>query len=234
MKKPNAQTVRFVVAQLALRRDERNYKRLMSLATRAVKDLLTRKETVTKAEKKFLYNIIASLYEYTVGNMAPETRDYANEHDRNTIDYKLAREIVLKYPKRNDVKFLQDVVNYYYYDNVLVSEGLHQLIAQDPIGGLCFAIEHAQALGDKSKKRMQLEYFSQLENRLDEPGVTYKNLKNLVSSRLMPFYIRKTTAKIILKKNLLDGAGVENKEQSQIFYKKVATAANKHHLSSLI
>ncbi len=180
----------------------RDYAGLISLAYHALYELQVLSDDLEDSERITLYGLISMLHDVTSG-MEHYAQKYAEEHIHNTCDYKIARELVFGF-LGNDPTFLRQVMNHYYYDGLLVYRASEQLIELEGLLGLYKAMTFAQSTSEYTKLELLDLYFGQLKEHVDDPAFTFKNVGDIASNSLMPLYIRKEMAAMILRKNMLD------------------------------
>jgi|GEM_PF-5283176 len=227
MKRIYLQIKDFLAAQASKERDTRDYARLISLSNKAIRALLS-SETIKKAERNILFKLVHFLQESKqAGSLIPKMKEYCEKNEYNTPDYKISRELILKFPGKNDFAFLRDAAHAYYFDGLLVTQAIEQMIAINPIDGLIAGIESAQSFLDKSKKVLQKDYFGRLKEYANDGDLTFEKIRYLASGSLYPFSLRKGAAKIILQRNMIEGVEKDDHDRLKEFYEKIATSRSK-------
>ena len=180
-----------------------DYENLILLANQVIYQLLSLK-TLKRSEAHILQELCSVLHDYT-GNQSTNRAQYAEDFDQNTCDYKIVRELVLRFKDHNVYEELRDWVNHYYYDGILWCEGIKQMVAIDPIPGLVYAIKQTQPNADSSVKQLRKRYWEQLKDC--EP--TWKEIESAVINTMMPIGMVKEMFEYVLEKKLLEGSSHE-------------------------
>jgi uncharacterized protein YaaW (UPF0174 family) len=112
--------------------DEQYVSSLRSLAHQVIYYLLD-VETLHDSDRELIYKLIHVLEEN--GRKLGVKTSYSMTHVHNTCDYKIARELVMKF-KGNRYKELCHFINRYHYDALLVEAALDEMIKQNALDGL--------------------------------------------------------------------------------------------------
>ena len=80
---------------------ERDYPLLIDLANKVVADLLTRQNLIPFVEHNTITTLIKILIPYTEEVNDGSKSEYTKKHQFNTCSYKIARELVMKFPNNN-------------------------------------------------------------------------------------------------------------------------------------
>ncbi len=155
--------------------------------------------TISVRDKKVLYRFINALHEYT-RDSGTDSNKYSKDFEDNTCDYKIARELVLRFDG-HPFDVLSVWINHYYYDSQLWHGAIDKMIKIDPVKGLVLAIEHAQPTPFESEEDLQKVYWDQLVSY--EPS--FKDLEGLCVKTDLPLWILKEASSLVMTRNLLDG-----------------------------
>ncbi len=199
---------------------------LIPLANMVIYNLLSAKKLSVK-DKKTLYRLIDELRGYTQ-NSGTDSNAYSKEFDENTCDYKIARELVLRF-KGHPFDVLSVWINHYYYDSQLWHEAVDQMIGINRVEGLISAIEHAQPSCFETKEDLQQRCWDQLTSH----QLSFKDLERLCVLTTIPLRISKLACELVLKNNLLDGLP-EKDYYLYVFKNVILKAKDINHYSELI
>lgn len=199
---------------------------LIALGNLIVYKLLST-DTISIRDKKVLYRFINELHEYT-RDSGTDSNKYSKEFIDNTCDYKIARELVLRF-KGHPFGVLSVWINHYYYDSQLWHEAIEQMIEIDQVQGLCSAIEYAKATPFESVEKLQKIYWK----RLISHQLSFKDLETICVKSNIPLWLSKEACELVIAKNLLEGLP-EKDYYLHFFNNVVLKAKNSDHYMSLI
>lgn len=176
-----------------------DYEALIIRANQVIYHLLIIK-TLTKSQSHLLQELCFVLHDYT-GNQSTNRPQYAEDFEDNTCDYKIARELVLRFKTHNVYDELKDWANHYYVDGLLWYGAIEQMIAINSIPALVYGIEHTQPHGISSVKELRERYWTQLKS-LDP---TWDDIERIVINTSIPIKMVKEMFEYVLEKKLLEG-----------------------------
>lgn len=174
-----------------------DFDHLILLANKVIYHLLMRNKLVL-AEKVILIEFCSVLHTYT-GSMDSNASKYAKEFDQNTCDYKIVRELLMKFKGNYDFNVLATWANHYYYDALLWNAAIEQMIKINEISGLVYAIGHTQAQPNESRYMLRQRYIAHLKAL----NPTWRQIKSIVINTMMPLDLVKDLFEYTLEKGLL-------------------------------
>lgn len=178
---------------------EINYQALIECADQLIYHLLSMK-MLSRAQKNLLSELCFILHKYT-GSMNSDKSQYAKDFQYNTCDYKIVRELVLRFKGNSPYQELRQWANYYYYDGILWGEAIDQMKEIDHIEALVYAIKHTQPYPDTTEERLREGYWRELKTL--EP--TWKEIEGIVINTMMPIDFVKKEFEYVFEKGLLKG-----------------------------
>jgi hypothetical protein len=213
---------RALVDAIIRTKQNRNYDQLIWLANEAIFALLSTNSLPSK-ERKILCKLISELESYT-GDINSSASKYAKEHSQNTCDYKIARELVMKFCSSLDYETLASFVNHYYYDTILVDNALEAMIDYEYVKGHVHAVKNTQASVDrrKSEADMKMFYWSRLRDTADI-SFSFDDIQDIAIMSTMPKAVQDDCIRYVLKNGLLDGHKAE--KYYKFLFKKITLPA---------
>ncbi len=175
--------------------------KLVSIANKVLFYLLTT-EKLPKRQLNLIIKICNDLRNNYTGDSGSGSSDYSKEFTENTIDYKIARDLVFRFSNLLSYNTLANWANHYYYDGLLWSHALQRMIKLDPIPGLVYAIKHTQVDHWNTNEDVRREKFW---IQLIEHNPSWVQIKHIVINSMMPIDLVKTMFKYVFEKKLLEG-----------------------------
>ncbi len=169
---------------------ERDNQLLVGLAHKLIFLLLETNE-ISIEERQIIYDLVATLEDCTQDTGA----------DCNTCDYKIARELVMKFPG-NDFRVLKSWINQYWYDHRMVNQAIDEMVIIDFELGLVEAIQSAQPghIFRQTRQEVVRGYWRMLKQ---SQNLTFDLLKGIAVRTDMDSEIQKECIDLIFERDLL-------------------------------
>ncbi len=174
-----------------------DYGKLISYADKMIFHLLQR-TSLLKSDIEFLAKFCTALLSYT-RDSGTNSSKYSKDFKESTCDYKIAREMVVRFKNGGTYSNLRDWANNYYYDGVLWQAAIKQMIALDPIPGRVYAIEQSQPNHRETKEQVRNKHWKELK----ELRPTWEQIDKIAINTMMPIEFVKEVFGYVLAEKLL-------------------------------
>jgi hypothetical protein len=176
-------------------------KKLVIIANKVLFYLLTT-EKLTKHQSNLIVKMCNNLHDNYTRDSGSDSSDYSKKFSENTVDYKIARELTLRFTHMLSYDTLANWANHYYYDGLLWSHALQRMIELDPIPGLVYAIKHTQVDHWNTNEDVRRENFWTRLTTAFNP--TWDQIEGIVINSTMPIDLVKTMFGYVFEKKLLN------------------------------
>ncbi len=201
----------------ALNAEKKDYKELISLANQMIYHLLSI-DKLTFSEQNLLCNLIEVLNPHT-RDSGHSSSAYSKAYIENTCDYKIARDLVMRF-EGNTYEALSHWANHYYFDPILWHKAIEKMIELKAIEGRVYAIGHAQPKARESADAVRQRHWKELM----QFNPTWKQIEFIIINTMMPIEFVKGGIEYVIKNNLLEG--LKNKAYYMHLFEKTYQPAS--------
>lgn len=185
--------------QEALSKEKIDWQHVLYLSNQIFFHLFVDKN-ISEEDQCKLFNCLVHTQTYTHhkfgSSVKPST--YASDYEFNTIDYKIARELILQC-KLVKYEHILQYVKHYYFDTVLVYRGIEQMIELQPLEGILYGILNTPKIYNfKPEAKIRGEYWQKM--KILQPSI--KEMQPFIFNTSSPLHIRKEFGLYILETEL--------------------------------